>query len=322
MTRRLPASHISDAVTLLLAGKLVAFPTETVYGLGARADDTTAVGGIFAAKSRPQFNPLIVHVPDLAAANRIAKLNETAERLARSFWPGPLTLVLPLREQTTLSPLITAGQSSVAVRVPSHPIALDLLRAVDVPLAAPSANPSGKISATTADHVIEGLGGRIDAVLDGGPCDVGLESTIIQADPLSLLRPGGIPPEKIEAVLSQPLAMPKLSGQSPIAPGQLNSHYAPDCSVRLNARFRLAGEVFIGFGAQPDATFNLSEDADLDEAAANLFAILHLANAAALRQSAKAIAVAPIPAHGPGIAINDRLKRAAAPRSGVSAIGR
>lgn len=300
---------ITKAATLLRDGQLVAFPTETVYGLGANATNDTAVAQIFQAKARPQFNPLILHVADIAAAREIATLNEVAERLAAAFWPGPLTLVLPLHNKA-ISPLVSAGLSTVAIRVPENPLAQSLLAKVDRPIAAPSANPSGKISPTTAEHVLNGLSGKIAAVLDGGPCTVGVESTIIGFTPEpTLLRAGGLPVEAIETCLGQPLKSAPIS-DTPTAPGQLASHYAPNAKMRLNVTDANPDETLLGFGPV-DCELNLSTSGDLLEAAANLFRHLHALDAT----DAKRIAVSPIPNTGLGRAINDRLKRAAAPRS-------
>ena len=300
---------IKRAANLLQQGALVSFPTETVYGLGADARQGKAVAGIYAAKGRPSFNPLIVHFADTAAAQKYVKWSETAETLARAFWPGPLTLVLPLREDHELSPLVTAGLSTVALRVPAHPTAQALLKQFAGPVAAPSANPSGRISPTTADHVLAGLEGRIAAVVDDGHCAVGLESTIIGFDSGKhvLLRAGGLPTEAIEAVLGAALAHPK--NDDITAPGQLTSHYAPNGAVRLNATAARSDELILGFG-EISGTLTLSADGNLTEAAANLFGHLHQLDA-----MGGAIAVAPIPMHGLGRAINDRLNRAAAPRS-------
>jgi L-threonylcarbamoyladenylate synthase len=306
------ADGIARAVAILRRGGLVAFPTETVYGLGGDARFDHAVARIFAAKGRPQFNPLIVHVPDVAAAEAVAAFTPTARAIAGAFWPGPLTLVLPLRTDAGLSHLVTAGLPSVAVRVPVHPLAQDLLRAFGGPLAAPSANPSGRMSPTRADHVLDGLAGRIDAVLDGGPCAVGVESTILGLDgPPMLLRPGGIPVEALEAALGLSL---QLGGNEakPTAPGQMASHYAPEAPLRMNAWAAAAGEVMIGFGAvRGDLT--LSGSGDLIEAAARLFQTLR--DADRIAGASGSIAVAPIPETGIGRAINDRLRRAAAPRA-------
>jgi L-threonylcarbamoyladenylate synthase len=302
---------IDCAAQVLAAGKLVAFPTETVYGLGGDARSDLAVARIFAAKGRPSFNPLIVHLPDLAAVEGVARLSRRAQDLARVFWPGPLTLVLPVRDGA-VSPLVTAGLPTVAVRVPAHPLALRLLRAFGGPVAAPSANPSGRVSPTRAAHVLNGLSGRIAAVLDGGPCAVGLESTILQPDPQPvLLRPGGLPVEVLEASLGQTLAQGG-DADKPTSPGQLASHYAPWAALRLNATEGRPGEVLVGFGpVKGDLT--LSASGDLIEAAATLFHALREADHLAGPDGR--IAFAPIPETGLGRAINDRLRRAAAPRS-------
>jgi L-threonylcarbamoyladenylate synthase len=301
---------ISQAARLLAAGEVVAFPTETVYGLGGDARSDLPVARIFQAKGRPSFNPLIVHVPDLASAIAIAELGPRARDLAAAFWPGPLTLVLPLREGS-LSPLVTAGLPTVAVRVPAHPLAQQLLRAFGGPVAAPSANPSGRVSPTRADHVLDGLSGRIAAVLDGGPCAVGLESTIVLADPdPMLLRPGGLPVEALEAALGVPLTIGGAS-EKPSSPGQLASHYAPNAVMRLNATEAASGEVLVGFGPVRGA-LTLSATGDLVEAAAQLFHVLRKADRLASPDGR--IAFAPVPDRGLGQAINDRLRRAAAPR--------
>lgn len=316
-TRLLPPdpAGLAEAARLLRAGALVAFPTETVYGLGGDARDDAAVAAIYAAKGRPDFNPLIVHVAGVEAARELADFGPGAERLAAAFWPGPLTLVLPLRPGAGLSPRVTAGLPSVALRVPDHPLARALLAAFGGPLAGPSANPSGRVSPTMPAHVLDGLGGRIAAVLDGGPCAVGVESTILglaDGQP-RLLRPGGLPAETIEACLGQPLADGPEAGSRPTAPGQLASHYAPEARVRLDATRPEPGEVWIGFGpACPGAALNLSPAGDLAAAAAGLFAALREADGRA--GPGGRIAVAPIPRHGLGRAINDRLARAAAPR--------
>lgn len=300
---------IDHAAALLRAGQLVAFPTETVYGLGADARNGAAVAAIYATKGRPSFNPLIAHVADVAAAQKLVQWNDWAEAMAAAFWPGPLTLVLPLREGHDVSPLVTAGLQTLAVRVPAKACARDLLAAVDGPVAAPSANPSGRISPTTAEHVRVGLGGKIAAILDDGPCAVGVESTILglAGDMPVLLRPGGLAAEDIRSVLGHPVA--DRDAMDPLtAPGQLLSHYAPNASVRLNATEYVPGEVSLGFG--PGIfDLNLSEHGDLAEAAANLFGHLH-----ALDARGMPIAVAPVPEVGLGVAINDRLRRAAAPR--------
>ena len=302
------AEGIARAAGLLRSGALVAFPTETVYGLGGDARSDMAVAGIFAAKGRPRFNPLIVHVPSGDAARAFAVFNAQADMLA-AFWPGPLTLVLPLRDGHGLSPLVTADLPTVAIRVPAHPVARALLEAFGGPLAAPSANPSGRVSPTRADHVLSGLSGRIAAVIDGGACAVGVESTIVGLDGVpTLLRPGGVAAEAIEAVLGMPLAM---AGDAITAPGQMASHYAPGARVRLDVTAPAAGETFVGFGAMPVA-LTLSAKGDLTEAAANLFQMLRTADVLAGPDGC--IAFAPIPDTGLGRAINDRLRRAAAPR--------
>lgn len=303
------AAGLARAAEVLGAGGLIAFPTETVYGLGADARQSDAVAGIYAAKGRPSFNPLIVHVADLAAAEALVTFTPQARQLAQAFWPGALTLVLPLRAGAGVSSLVTAGLSTLAVRVPAHPIAQALLRAFGGPVAAPSANPSGRISPTTAAHVLGGLGGRIAGVVDGGPCGVGVESTILDLTgrPV-LLRAGGIPAEALEAAIGAPLDRPSEAGAI-TAPGMMASHYAPRGTMRLNATAARPGETLLGFGAV-QGDLSLSRAGDLREAAANLFDCLHRLDAMA----ATAIAVAPVPAHGLGAAINDRLSRAAAPR--------
>lgn len=313
MTRTLAPDDtgIAEAARLLTAGGLVAFPTETVYGLGGDARSDRAVAGIYAAKGRPSFNPLIVHLPDVAAVDRIARPGPNARKLALAFWPGPLTLVLPLRPDAGLSPLVTAGLETVAVRVPAHPLAQQLLHAFGGPVAAPSANPSGRVSPTEAGHVLEGLSGRIAAVIDGGACQVGLESSIVLPDPEPLLlRPGGVPVEAMESLLGQPVGTPEPQDK-PTAPGQLASHYAPEAAVRLNATKARDGEVLVGFGLVKGA-LSLSGSGDLVEAAARLFTLLREADR--LAGPGGRIAFAPVPEAGLGRAINDRLRRAAAPR--------
>lgn len=304
------------AAHLLRAGELVAFPTETVYGLGADARNPRAAAEIFIAKGRPAFNPLIIHVPDLAAAEALARFPEAARQLAEAFWPGPLTLVLARRFDSGLTDLATAGLDTVAIRVPAHPLARALLTAFGGPVAAPSANLSGRITATNPAHVRDDLDGRIAAILDGGPCPLGLESTILGFDrdiPV-LLRPGSITIESLEAVLVRPLDTSATRHVS--APGQLSSHYAPVASLRLDATGPGPDEVWLGFGPVDTLRpgLNLSPSGDLAEAAANLFAMLHDIDALAAEAGAARIAVAPIPATGLGLAINDRLRRAAAPR--------
>jgi len=295
---------IARAAEILSGGGLVAFATETVYGLGADARNGKAVAKVYAAKGRPSFNPLIVHVHDIEMAQRFGTFDDQTLALARRFWPGPLSIVVPLASDHGLSSLVTAGLDTVALRVPAHPGARALLAQFDGPVAAPSANPSGRISPTTPEHVMSGLQGKIDAVLDGGTCAVGLESTIVGGTPLALLRQGGVPEEEITKVTG-PLAH---AGPDITAPGQLASHYAPQATLRLNATSVRQGEVALGFGPAP-CDLNLSPTGDLTEAAANLFAHLHTLDA-----MNKPIAVLPIPDTGLGAAINDRLERAAAPR--------
>ncbi|MDD9730084.1 L-threonylcarbamoyladenylate synthase [Mameliella sp. AT18] len=309
---RLSAStqDLTRAARILAEGGLVAFPTETVYGLGADARQDHAVARIYKAKERPEFNPLIVHVADLDAAKDLVIWSEAAQALADAFWPGPLTLVLPLREGAHVSRLVTAGLDSLAVRIPAAPVAQNLLRAFGGPVAAPSANRSGQISPTRAAHVLDGLGGRIEAVVDGGPCAVGLESTILglTGTPPTLLRPGGITEEALSAVLDTRIAL-RRETDGITAPGQTRSHYAPRARVRLNAVDFEPGEARLGFGTVP-CDLNLSPGEDLTEAAANLFEYLHRLDAT----GAATIAISPIPHLGLGIAINDRLSRAAAER--------
>jgi L-threonylcarbamoyladenylate synthase len=307
---------IADAARLIREGELVAFPTETVYGLGGDATSERAVAKIFEAKGRPHFNPLISHVLDAGEAGRLVQWNETADRLAARFWPGPLTLVLPRTKGSTIALLATAGLDTAGIRAPAHPVAQALIRAVGRPIAAPSANRSGAVSPTRAEHVAESLGDRVKLILDGGPCAVGLESTVLDlttATPI-LLRPGGATREAIEAVIGA-IALSDAVPSGTAAhksPGQLASHYAPARPVRLNAASVAADEALLAFGPTPPAgarqVLNLSRDGDLTEAAANLFAYLR-----ALDQPDNArIAVMPIPQTGLGLAINDRLRRAAA----------
>jgi len=319
---------IARAAEILGEGRLVAFPTETVYGLGADARDGRAVGAVYDAKGRPSFNPLIVHVADIESAERLVRLNKAARNLAESVWPGPLTLVAQKRAQSGISDLVSAGLRTLAIRVPAHPLARALLAAFGGPLAAPSANVSGAVSPTTSAHVMESLGGRIAAVLDGGTCEVGLESTIIGFDgghPV-LLRPRGLAAEAAEEILGEalrpreapepadPAACPEKAGIN--APGQLASHYAPGAKLRLNADRPAAGEAWLGFGLDPEgiagAALNLSEEGNVAEAAANLFA--HLRALDSMLGGRGMIAVAHVPDYGLGRAINDRLSRAAADR--------
>ncbi|SFO89584.1 L-threonylcarbamoyladenylate synthase [Tranquillimonas alkanivorans] len=301
---------IDRAAWHLRHGHLVALPTETVYGLGADATDDLAVARIFGAKQRPRFNPLILHVPDLAAAQAVADLSGDALRLAEAFWPGPLTLLAPLREEAGVAPLVTAGHDRVAVRVPDLDLTREVLRRAAVPVAAPSANISGKVSPTRAEHVLNGLSGRIEAVLDGGPCTVGVESTIVGFDNGGprLLRPGGLPAEALAECLGTAVHLGP-DPETPIAPGQMSSHYAPSARLRLGVTEPLPGETLLGFGPT-EAEWTLSRSGDLTEAAARLFHVLREMDAAGIER----IAVAPIPMTGLGLAINDRLSRAAAPR--------
>ena len=306
-------ANIRKAAAFLQAGRLVAFPTETVYGLGGDATNDRAVAAIFAAKGRPNFNPLIVHVRDTAHAAALATLDRRARQVADLFWPGPLTLVLPRRSDSGLSLLVSAGLESIAIRVPSHPVAVALIEASGRPLAAPSANPSGRISPTTAQHVEDGGLGEIALILDGGPCTVGIESSVLDLTGPSaiLLRPGGVPREALETALGTIGAPAIGDSQTPASPGMLASHYAPRLPVRLDASARKAGEALVGFGPVEGVDANLSQNGDLAEAAANLFAMLRALD----RPEFGGIAVMPIPQHGLGLAINDRLRRAAAPRS-------
>jgi L-threonylcarbamoyladenylate synthase len=307
------SNEISVAAAQILAGGLVAFPTETVYGLGADATQDFAVAKIYAAKGRPQFNPLIAHVHEANAAYILGEFSNQAVKLAEKFWPGPLTIVVPRASNCPVSLLASAGLPSLALRVPKHEVALRLLKAVGRPVVAPSANPSGRISPTTADHVRQHLSVN---VLDGGSCAVGVESTVIsflEQEPL-LLRPGGLARGEIEDALSQKLGSP--TGSEFHAPGQLESHYAPNAKMRLNVLEPEAGEAYLAFGESPHQ-FNLSATGNLVEAAANLFRLLHEIDTT----SPHMIAVSPIPNVGLGEAINDRLKRAAAPKGWGCYIG-
>jgi L-threonylcarbamoyladenylate synthase len=319
-TERLPPDEdgLDRAAAILRDGGLVAFPTETVYGLGADATSPEAVARIFAAKARPRFNPLIAHIAEEEEAERQGLFDEAARALATRFWPGPLTLVVPASPRCSASDLARAGLDSVALRVPAHPLARELLRKIGRPVAAPSANLSGRVSPTTAEHVLADLDGRIDAVLDGGATPVGLESTIVAClgGAPRLLRSGSVPRGEIEAAIG-PLAGADEAGETPRAPGMLASHYAPRARVRLNAERVDAGEAALLFGraapagvAGARAALNLSERGDLVEAAARLFAHLRRLDA----EGTATIAVSPIPDHGLGEAINDRLRRAAARR--------
>jgi L-threonylcarbamoyladenylate synthase len=318
------AQAIRAAARCLAEGGLVAFPTETVYGLGADAGSGQAVARLYDAKGRPAFNPLIAHVGDAGAARRLGQFDEAAARLAKTFWPGPLTLVLPRTPDCPVAELATAGLDTIAIRVPDHPVARELLAAFGAPVVAPSANRSGHVSPTTAQHVLADLRGRIDLIVDGGATPVGVESTIVAClDAPVLLRPGGLARAEIERVLGRALAERPVEatagdeGEAPLAPGQLASHYAPRTRLRLDARDVNAGEALLAFGpALPTGAgraarvLNLSSRGDLIEAAANLFSHLRALDAC----GAATIAVMPVPPGGLGEAINDRLKRAAAPR--------
>ena len=323
-TRIWPAGEaaVAAAASCLAEGGLVAFPTETVYGLGADAGNSAAIARLYRAKGRPAFNPLIAHVGDLGAARRIARFDATATALAEAFWPGPLTLVLSKTPDCPVAELATAGLDTIAIRVPAHPVALAILRGFGGPVVAPSANLSGHVSPTTAAHVQGDLAGRIDLIVDGGPVTVGVESTIVGCfEAPMLLRPGGLARDAIERVLGRPLLAPPEAadedGGQPLAPGMLASHYAPRTPVRLNAETVAPGEALLAFGpaALPGAdaaaaVMNLSARSNVDEAAANLFGYLRALDL----KGARGIAVMPIPQHGLGEAINDRLRRAAVGR--------
>ncbi len=313
------AEAVARAGALLQAGELVAFPTETVYGLGADATNDDAVRRLFAAKQRPQFNPLIVHVAEVEDADMVAELDDRARSVAQTFWAGPLTLVLPRRSAGPVSPLAAAGLNTLAVRVPGHPVARALLRAAGRPVVAPSANPSGGVSPTTPLHVAEGLGAAVAMILAGGRCPIGIESTVLDLanEPPRLLRPGSVILADLEAligpvadvgVITEPRGVPR-------APGQLASHYAPRHAVRLHATHADSDEALLAFGRDRlvrggMTRLNLSPDGDLHEAATNLYAMLHSLD----KSNCRRIAVMPIPNRGVGIAMNDRLRRAAAPR--------
>ena len=323
-TQILPAGEaaVAAAARVLAEGGLVAFPTETVYGLGADATNPAAVARIYQAKGRPAFNPLIAHVGDVAAARKIARFEAHATVLAVAFWPGPLTLVLPKTENCAVADLATAGLDTVAIRIPAHPVAREILRVFGGPVVAPSANISGHVSPTTAAHVQSDLAGRIDLIVDGGPVAVGVESTVVGCfDEPMLLRPGGVPRAEIERVLGRGLVQPPADAGTdsvqPLAPGMLTSHYAPRARVRLNVQRLEPGEALLAFGLgaisgidAASAVMNLSERGDLAEAAANLFGHLRALDG----KGVGTIAVMPIPNEGLGEAINDRLRRAAVGR--------
>lgn len=312
MTIRLTPAEIDRAAALLRAGELVAFPTETVYGLGGDATSDRAVAAIFAAKERPQFNPLIVHLLKAEHAAALARVDERAALLMQRFWPGPLSLVLPRAPHCKVSLLASAGLDTLALRVPAHPVAQEILRVVGLPIAAPSANRSGRVSPTTADHVLSELDGRIAAVVDGGKCRIGIESTVLDLTGLRpvLLRPGGVAREELEALLG-PIEVASENPLTPKSPGMLASHYAPSLKLRLNATEVAPSEALLAFGNEAPQgaaeTLWLSKSSDLEEAAANLFAMLRALD----RPEFSGIAVMPIPERGLGRAINDRLTRAA-----------
>lgn len=305
---------ISRASDALKQGEILSFPTETVYGLGADATNTKAVAKIFSAKNRPSFNPLILHFSSIDMAEKYVIINPLAKKLSDAFWPGPFTMVLPLKKNNGISKLITAGLETVAIRIPKHPVAQEILLEFSGPIAAPSANKSGHISPTCAQHVNEEFGNEIGMIIDGGPCDNGIESTIVKVndDHLLLLRPGNITKETIERTLSIKVKIEDKPTDNPIAPGQLKSHYAPNAKMRLNVTHPNNDEAYLAFGDTQwtQNMLNLSQTRNLEEAAANLFSMMR-----ALDQlNIKTIAVAPIPKNGLGYAINDRLERAAAPK--------
>lgn len=318
MTIFLPSdTHLNHAAEQLRNGELVAFPTETVYGLGANATDDLAVAKIFEAKNRPSFNPLISHFARLDDVLQHADLNIPSLKLAEAFWPGPLTLIVDRPKRSSISLLASAGQETIALRVPAHPIAQKLLQKCDFPVVAPSANPSGRISPSQASHVLTYLGDKIDVILEGGACECGIESTVIDCrdeTQLRLLRPGPITTVQLSSILGQDIMISEQQAQNIISPGQLASHYAPAAQVRLNVTAPQREEAYLSFNTPASSQadhFCLSQSGDLTEAAANLFRFLHQADAC----GKDVIAVAPIPNEGIGVAINDRLRRAAAPRT-------
>ena len=305
--------NIAQAAALLNEGKLVAFPTETVYGLGADACDDKAIAAVYEAKGRPSFNPLIIHFTSVEAASEAVIFDDRARQLAATFWPGALTIVLKRQDQCRVSLLASAGLDTLAVRVPRHPVAHALLEQSGLAIAAPSANRSGRISPTTAEHILEDMGDRVAAILDGGPCSVGLESTVIDlsGSAPALLRPGGIATEDIEALIG-PLVKAESDDTAPRSPGMMSRHYAPSIPIRINAERANTGEALLAFGPGVKNRYaNLSRSGDLREAAANLFAMLHMLD----QPGFNGIAVMPIPEQGLGIAINDRLRRAATKKS-------
>ena len=304
-------NDIAAAAEALRRGELVAFPTETVYGLGADATNDQAVARVYAVKGRPSFNPLIVHVADAETAFELGQFPEAARRLASAFWPGPLSIVVERAPSCPVSLLASAGLTSIAIRVPAHPVALTLLKATGRPVVAPSANLSGRVSPPTAEHVRQHLGQRVALVVDGGRCAIGLESTVVSflEEPPKLLRPGGLPRAEVESAIG-PVGVESHSAR-PHAPGQLASHYATRAKIRIDAKAPRCGEAYLGFGHHDSGSHNLSRQGDVVEAAANLFRLLHQLDATGVAK----IAVAPIPHTGLGEAINDRLRRAAAPRN-------
>ena len=314
LTKYLKKSETVTAGNLLKDGKLVAFPTETVYGLGARADSNIAIKRIFDVKGRPTFNPLIVHVASIEMAKDIAIFDDQSNQLLKAFWPGPITFVLPLKRNSSISKLVTADLSTVAIRFPSSIIAQRILLTANTPIAAPSANLSGKISPTSANQVFDSLNGKIDAILDGGVSQVGLESTIISTNPIRILRPGSINREKLESIGDVTL-LNEDRDSTTTAPGQLKSHYAPISNVRLNVDYPSSHEILLGFGNIQNAALNLSPSANLSEAASNLFRMLSEIDQIAIKNGIQTIAISPIPQKGIGDAINDRIERAAADKA-------
>ena len=302
------------ASDILKKGEVVSFPTETVYGLGADATNSDAVAKIFSAKNRPSFNPLIIHLPNTQMVEKYVELSQLTKDLSNIFWPGPFTMVLPLKKNSGISTLITAGLETVAIRVPSHPVAHTLLNEFNGPIAAPSANKSGQISPTTAQHVDQEFGDELELIIDGGPCDNGLESTIVKVvyDQLTILRPGNVTVEEIQEKIEVKIVTDTQPTDNPIAPGQLKSHYAPNANVRLNVINPEMNEAYLAFGDtnQVENMLNLSPSGDLEEAATNLFSMMRSLD----QLNLKTISVAPIPKSGVGVAINDRLERAAAPK--------
>ena len=299
--------RIEQAAKLLKSGQLVAFPTETVYGLGADATNDTAVASIYEKKGRPSFNPLIAHVDNVEMAEKYVKISPLARKLMNAFWPGPLTLVLKRKARSKVSLLASAGLDTLAVRCPNNHIALELISTFGKPIVAPSANKSGRISPTTVGHVLDDYGDQAPFTLDGGPCQVGVESTVLLCDDdkVAVLRYGGLAVEEIENLIG-PIIRPEKDENAPHSPGQLKSHYAPHIPLRMNAIEVFEGEALLGFGNAPNAVLNLSETENLTEAAANLFSMMHQLD----NHKYTGIAVMPIPMHGLGLAINDRLKRA------------